>query len=338
MAMDDRPVIAISAGDPCGIGPEIVVKALSQPRIRDLARIVVCGSHVALQRAMAAMRVDLAVQTTELSKLDPTSATESVMLVEPTVTDPVSFTPGRVSKIGGLIAGHSLDLAVDLVASGSADALVTAPICKEAFNLAGFAFPGHTEYLAHRFRVQDVLMVMMSGDLRVALLTTHCPLAAAPEAVTKERVVGKLRLLTHELRIRFGIQEPSVAVLALNPHAGENGLFGREELEHILPAIERSKTEGINAVGPFPADTFFSAPHSDRFDACLAMYHDQGLIPVKMRSFGRAVNYTAGLPIIRTSPDHGTAFDIAYTGAADSGSMEEAIACAVELVKKNRRS
>lgn len=246
-----------------------------------------------------------------------------------------AVTIGKVTEYGGKIAAESLSLSIELGRKNQIDAIVTAPLCKESLFLAGYKYPGHTEFLADGFSVDDVVMLMISGDFRVGLVTTHCALSDVPKLISKETLLKKIRIIDNELRGRFNIISPKIAVSALNPHAGEAGLFGNEEIVSITPAINQAQSEGINAVGPFPADTLFVEAEKKPFDAYLAMYHDQGLIPVKQKYFGKVVNYTAGLPIIRTSPDHGTAFDIAGKSSASPTSIIEAIHLAIEIVSKN---
>lgn len=244
--------------------------------------------------------------------------------------------PGKLTAGAGEIAARSLALAVQLAVEKKVDAVVTAPLSKKSLNLAGYSYPGQTEFLAEKTRTGDVVMVLLSGSFRVGLVTTHCAIAEVSSLLSKGKILSKLKILNEDLRSRFGISSPRIAVTALNPHAGEDGLFGNEEFEIISPAIRAANKSGIDVRGPFPADTLFARVETQDFDAYLAMYHDQGLIPLKMKSFGHGVNYTAGLPIIRTSPDHGTAFDIAGKGVADPGSMVEAINLAVKLATRSK--
>lgn len=337
--MKDLPVIAVSLGDPCGVGPEVIVKSFMDPDIKKLANFIVCGPVSILQKAKESVGCDCSLQKiTQSGILKGWPIQEKTLWVlDFSVGDLHEITPGIKSKAGGIIAGKALESALELIRSKVAAALVTAPISKESFNLAGFRFPGHTEFLADRLSVKEVVMVLMSEQLRVALATTHCALADVSHLINAEMLVNKLVTVSRDLKERLLKKNPRIAVLGLNPHAGENGLFGREEIDVIRPAIEAANKKGLNVCGPYSADTIFSTATSNAFDLYFAMYHDQGLIPLKMRSFGRAVNYTAGLPVIRTSPDHGTAFDIAGTGKADAGSMKEAIKVAVKMVTSTRR-
>jgi 4-hydroxythreonine-4-phosphate dehydrogenase len=330
--MRHRPAIAITIGDINGIGPEVILKALAREEIRKLADFVIIAPDVALHEQFRSLGFEI-----------PFDVISDVAAVESRVGEPVvldlgwsrQFTPslGTPSPDGGRIAIEVLDVALDLLARSKADALVTAPISKKAIHDAGFNYPGHTEWLSDKTD-SDTVMVLMHQGLRVGLATNHCALADVPAEIDRERLILKLKILCKDLEARFGINSPQIAVAALNPHAGEAGLFGREEIEIIEPALDAAKRLGLAVHGPFPADSLFARKTQDHFDAYLAMYHDQGLIPLKMHALGRAVNYTAGLPFVRTSPDHGTAFDIAGKGLADAGSMEEAIKVAARLVSK----
>jgi 4-hydroxythreonine-4-phosphate dehydrogenase len=239
---------------------------------------------------------------------------------------------GRLSAKAGKIAGAALTQAIQLARQKKAHAIVTAPVSKQALDLAGYHYPGQTEMLAEGFGVSDFAMMLVAGEFRVAVATTHLPLRQVPAALSQELILSRLRVLQHDLQTRFRIASPCLAVTGLNPHAGEGGLLGEEEQTIIAPAIQQARNEGIAAEGPFSADALFGQVKKKKYDAYLAMYHDQGLIPLKMFGFGRAVNYTAGLPIVRTSPDHGTAFDIAGKGFADPASMVEALRLVTTLL------
>jgi 4-hydroxythreonine-4-phosphate dehydrogenase len=248
------------------------------------------------------------------------------------VASPVQ--PGRLDAANGRHVLALLDRAVDGCASGEFDAMVTAPVQKSTINDAGVAFTGHTEYLAARTGTPRVVMMLVGGGLRVALATTHLPLSEVPRAITREVVEETLRILHADLRGKFGISRPRIRVAGLNPHAGEAGYLGREEIEVITPAIQALAAEGIDVTGPYPADTLYTPGMLAGVDATLAMYHDQGLPVLKHASFGRGVNVTLGLPIVRTSVDHGTALDRAGSGEADPGSLREAVALAFELAAR----
>ena len=242
------------------------------------------------------------------------------------VVPEIDFSVGRISKPSGEAQFRFLRDAVEDAKRGVIGAIITLPINKEAIKLAGFPFPGHTEFLAHSFGVEEFGMMLANDKLKVVLLTTHLPLKDVPEKVKKGAILSKLKLIDRTFPGK------RIAVCGLNPHAGEGGLFGKEEIEEIAPAVEEARAQGINAYGPFPSDTIFLRALSGEFDVVLAMYHDQGLIPVKLTGFGRSVNVTLGLPIVRTSVDHGTAYDIAGKGVAETGSFREAVKLALELM------
>lgn len=288
-----RPVIAITTGDPAGIGPEIVAKAIRDPRVVLACQPVIYGPHTDAELA--------------------------------------PFPAGRVSAASGRAAYETIVKAVAAVRERRAAALVTAPINKEALSAAGLEWKGHTDLLAHLCGVPEgVAMMFWSERLRVVLATVHIPLRDVPSALTEPRMLDTIRVTARSMP-QFGIATPRIGVAGLNPHAGEHGLFGREDEDVIRPAVARAAAEGITASGPFPADTLFVRAARGEFDVVVAAYHDQGLVPVKLLAFGRAVNVTIGLPIIRTSVDHGTAFDIARQGVADEGSLVEAILLAARL-------
>ncbi|MFQ5675705.1 MAG: 4-hydroxythreonine-4-phosphate dehydrogenase PdxA [bacterium] len=328
---EQRPVIALTIGDPNGVGPEVLLRALANESIRRLLTPIVVGPRPVLEKQLKTLGLKVTLSTASLPR--PTDRDDEIPVVDEGLDRRLEITPGKITRAGGMIAGQALEQALELADKGVLSALVTAPISKEALHLAGYNYPGHTEFLAEKSNVDDVVMVLLSGNFRVALVTTHCPLSEVPQRLSVEKIVRKLQILDKDLSNRFRINKPKIAVAALNPHAGENGLFGHEEQEIILPAIRAAQELGIDVHGPFSADSLFTGIDKKRFDVYLAMYHDQGLIPLKMRAFGKGINYTAGLPLIRTSPDHGTAFDIAGRGVADSTSMEEAIKLAVRLAK-----
>ena len=333
--METNPVIGITIGDPNGIGPEVVLKALCKDNIRRTARFVVISPiAVLIEHARYLQLEESLTIMTATSQLDFHDS--EISILDSGFSNDFTSTPGRITQSAGKVAGKALETATQLAMSGDIDALVTAPISKQSFNSAGYDFPGQTEFFAAKFTNAEAVMVLISGTLRVSLATNHCAISKVASLLTKETLMRKLQSLSHDLRIRFGVATPRIAVTALNPHAGEGGLFGREESSIITPAVEAAQNLGLRVAGPFPADTLFAKMRDQEFDAYLAMYHDQGLIPIKMASFGTAVNYTAGLPIIRTSPDHGTAFDIAGKGVANSGSMEEAIKLAVRLAANKK--
>ncbi|MFQ5823529.1 MAG: 4-hydroxythreonine-4-phosphate dehydrogenase PdxA [bacterium] len=334
--MNKCPSIAITIGDINGVGAEIILKALSLREIRTECRALIIGPISVLTQQLKF--VDEKLKLMKVSDLRERVLHENeIEVLDPNLGENVEPEFGQITATGGRIAGWALQKAINLALKRKVDAIITAPISKKAFNLAGYDYPGHTEFLADKTQTEDVVMVLMCGDFRVGLVTTHCPISTVSRLLSKEKILQKLQILKRELQNRFKIPNPNIAVCALNPHAGEDGLFGSEEKEIIAPAINAAKNLGIKVNGPFPADTLFARLEDQTIDAYLAMYHDQGLIPLKMKSFGRTVNYTAGLPIIRTSPDHGTAFDIAGKGVADPGSMVEAIKLAIAMASKTNR-
>ena len=301
------PRIAITLGDPRGIGPEIVAKALAEPLD---AEITLVGAEEQIARIPAARHVAVGSWSEAAGAADERAR---------------ALRAGRVT-------GHAVERAVRLVQSGEADAIVTAPAHKHALHLAGFPYPGHTEWLAHLAGGVETAMMLAAERLRVVLVTTHVALRDVPALVTLDRVVRTGRITREALRELWGIAEPRLAVCALNPHAGESGLFGDEDDRVLRPAAAQ-----LGATGPLPADTVFVRALRGEFDAVLAPYHDVGMTAIKVAAFGRGVNVTLGLPFIRTSPDHGTAFDIAGRGVADASSMRAAVELAVELAARRAR-
>ena len=262
----------------------------------------------------------------------------ALAIFEPADLPALQFEIGKPTTVSGKIAGLSIICASDLALAGKIDAIVTAPISKHALQIAGFNFPGHTEFLASLAGIDLPVMLMMTDKIRIAVATTHVPIKVVARLITSEKLLALLTVLHAELRQRFAINKPQIAVTALNPHAGESGKIGREEIDTIAVALAKARDAGIMASGPFPADSFFSYSADSKFDACLAMYHDQGLIPFKIFAAGKGVNYTCGLPYVRTSPDHGTAFDIAGRNGANFSSMLEAIRVAKSQRSIGRRS
>ena len=332
-----KPVIGITMGEPAGIGPEVVVKALANPEVRSLARFVVFGMNELLAYA-----ADLAEIEPFWWRLQHDSARADFALVHDVVVldyDELSMlgnTSHRPTKQGGHASLKFLDDAIAAagrsVDQNGVDAIVTAPICKESWQLAGCRFPGHTEFLANRTKTRRVAMMFHAPKLNVVLATVHVPLMDIRNLLTIGAVFDPIDL-GHQAMQRLGVAKPRIAVCGLNPHASENGQFGDEESRVIRPAIEMAQQHGIDAHGPFPADTLFGPAINGKWDLVVAMYHDQGLIPVKMLAFDDAVNVTLGLPIIRTSPDHGTAFDIVGKNQANPSSMIAAIRLAAKLAE-----
>ncbi|MCF8061866.1 MAG: 4-hydroxythreonine-4-phosphate dehydrogenase PdxA [Deltaproteobacteria bacterium] len=333
--MSYLPRIGITMGDPAGIGPEIVVKALSDPALYAVARPVVIGDPAAIG---AFVEEHSGLKMREVSGTSGAGEQASVVDVLPASRlDPGLIRPGVPSLEGGEAMVAAITLAVKLALRGELDAMVTAPISKALMQRAGHPFEGHTQLLAHLTGAREVVMMLAGERLRVVLVTIHCPLRDVPGLLTEEAVLRTLVLADRGLRSDFGIEAPRLAVAALNPHAGEEGLFGDEEEKIIAPAIRRARDRGIDAAGPLPADTVFFKTASGAFDAVVCMYHDQGLIPLKLLHFADGVNVTLGLPIVRTSVDHGTAYDIAGTGRADPSSLEAAVHTAA-LMAVHRRA
>ncbi len=324
--------IGISIGDINGIGLEVILKALNHPGILNLCTPVIYGSSkvVSYHKNITGLE-NFHFSSTKGADRIKRGAVNVVNCWQ----DDVSITLGKLSDTSGKYAKISLEQAVIDLKNGYIDALVTAPINKKAMQSANFEYPGHTEFLTDAFDVKESLMFMVNDNLRVGVVTNHLPLKDVPAAITKEAISSKLQLLHRSLRVDFGIDKPKIAVLALNPHASDEGVIGDEEENIIRPVVIEAKKKGVLAMGPFPADGFFGSHQRNKFDAVLAMYHDQGLIPFKALSFGEGVNFTAGLPIVRTSPDHGTAYEIAGQNKANASSFRQAIFLAME-VSRNR--
>jgi 4-hydroxythreonine-4-phosphate dehydrogenase len=329
MLMSARPTIAVTMGEPAGIGPDLCVRLAERAWP---ARLVLVGDIELLRerarRLGAGIRLGAYVR-------DGSPAPGMLEVMHFPVAAPVA--PGRLDPANARAVLTSLEAAIGGALSGEFGAMVTAPVQKSTLNDAGIAFTGHTEFLAARTGVPHVVMLLVGGPpaqpLRVALATTHLPLAAVPAAITRGSLTATLSVVATDLARKFGIERPRIAVCGLNPHAGEGGYLGREEIEIIAPVIESLRDTGLDLVGPLPADTAFLPPRGRAFDCVVAMYHDQGLPVLKHASFGHGVNVTLGLPFVRTSVDHGTALDLAAAGAraADPGSMFAAVVLAIEL-------
>jgi len=341
--------IAITAGEPAGIGPDVVVMLAQQEWPAEL--VVIAEPDLLLQRAellglpLDLQRADFAAparaQAAGTLTVLPASAhspgkaaTGASGLFAPTLAAPVL--PGSLERANAPYVVQTLELAADGCLAGCFDAMVTAPVQKSIINDAGIPFSGHTEFMAARTHTAQVVMLLAAGELRVALATTHLPLSAVSQAITRDSLSRTLRILHADLQGKFGIQTPCIAVLGLNPHAGEGGHLGREEIEIITPLLEQLRAEGMHLLGPLPADTAFSPKLLEQADAYLAMFHDQGLPVLKYAGFGNAVNITLGLPIVRTSVDHGTALELAGTGLASDGSLRAALNLAVKLAQHVR--
>jgi len=318
------PVIALSSGEPAGIGPELCARLAGATLP---ARLVVLGDAALIAQRADAAGVNLSARAYAGHAAAGGVEIAHVPLAVPSVA-------GKPDPANAAYVLALLDRAIDGCLQGEFDAMVTAPIHKGVINDAGRAFTGHTEYLAARTRAPQVVMMLVGGGLRVALATTHLALADVPRAITRDGLGQVLGVIDRDLRARFGIARPRILVAALNPHGGESGHLGREEIAVIAPALADARAAGIHVEGPIPADTLFVPQRLEGADCVLAMYHDQGLPVLKYASFGRGVNVTLGLPFVRTSVDHGTALDIAGSGQADAGSLREAVQLAIALVRR----
>jgi len=324
------PRVGITVGDSNGIGPEIIVKTLRDPRLLTLFTPVVFGSS----RLMAYYKKALEEPGFSYSTLRPDAEPNPRQInVVNCWEDESLIEPGNPTKQSGQHAASAIMAGAEALSKGAIQALVTAPIHKSNLPQDRFPFPGHTEFFSQYFQVRSSVMLLVSGELRVGLVTNHLPISQVAAAITPELVFSKLRVLYRSLQHDFGISKPKIAVLGLNPHAGNDGMFGDEEARCIMPAILDAQEKKALVFGPFPADSFFGSGKHQAFDAVLAMYHDQGLIPFKTLAFGSGVNYTAGLPVVRTSPDHGTAFDIAGKNMADPDSMRAAAFLALDIAR-----
>ncbi len=325
-----KPVIGFTCGDLNGIGMELIIKALSSGSIMDLCTPVVFASAKSINFYRKSMPdINFVYNTTkEFNKL----STKQVNLYN-CWEEEVAINPGILNETGGKYALISLQEGVKALKGGQIHALVTAPIHKKNIQSERFKYTGHTPYLKNEFNAPDVAMMMVADNMRVALLTEHIPVSEIAKHVTKENIISKLRIINGSLQKDFGIDKPRIAVLGLNPHAGDDGLVGTEEETIIKPAIKDAK-HGMMVFGPYSADAFFARGSHEKFDVVLAMYHDQGLIPFKSLAAGEGVNYTAGLGVVRTSPDHGTAFDIAGKGVADCSSFFAAIFEAIDICRR----
>ncbi|MCG8615061.1 MAG: 4-hydroxythreonine-4-phosphate dehydrogenase PdxA [Desulfobacterales bacterium] len=331
-----RPVIGITMGDPAGIGPEILSSTLADPNIHNICHPVIIGDTGVMKKAFEftgtrreIVEIDHPDQISNSISGQAEANPGRVHLIPGPALDPAVTTLGAPTPATGKAMENYILTGVDLASTGAIQALVTAPITKTGLKLAGSRFHGHTELIAHNTGTKAFAMMLAGERLKVVLVTIHMPLAEVPRALTPDAIVRIIRLTHDSLRERFGINNPRIAVAGLNPHAGEEGMFGQEESEIIVPALETARKKGLNITGPLPPDTVFFSAVNGNFDAVVCMYHDQGLIPFKMVHFKDGVNTTLGLPIIRTSVDHGTAYDIAWQGKADDTSMKEAVKMAV---------
>ena len=326
-------------GDPAGIGPEVIAKALAHPRVRDVCRSVVIGSLPVMERTIKALGLKLTVRSVQGHEASPLSR-GSVAVLDPLERPLPRFRSGFAAAETGAASVSFIKKAVGLAQLGCIDAMVTAPINKEAINMAGCRYPGHTELLADLTHATESGMMIVGGPLRIMFVTTHVAIRDLSSVLTQAKIEQAIRLAHLALTTLFGIRRPKIGLAALNPHAGEHGLFGDEEARIVLPAARTAQQQGILASDPLPADTLFGKAAKGQYDGLVALYHDQGLIPLKLVAFGTCVNLTVGLPIIRTSVDHGTAFDIVGKGIADPGSLIEAMKLAAHIarLKTGRRS
>jgi 4-hydroxythreonine-4-phosphate dehydrogenase len=333
--MSEKLKIGISVGDVNGIGLEIIIKTLADARIFDYCTPIVYG-HT---KVASFHRRSVQVHDLNFNVIDsPANAHHKKANIINCWEEDVKIDLGVSNETGGKYALISLQRATDDLLAGQIDALVTAPINKDNIQSETFNFPGHTEYLQQRDGAGEVLMFLVSETLKVGVVTGHIPVAQITQSLSVEKILAKLKLMNTSLKKDFWIRKPKIAVLGLNPHAGDNGLIGNEEKDIIIPAIEEARANDILALGPYPADGFFANGSYMQFDAVLAMYHDQGLIPFKQISFESGVNYTAGLSFVRTSPDHGTAYDIAGKNKASEVSFREALFEAIHIVKHRRET
>ena len=329
------PLIGITMGDPTGIGPEIIVKALAKGEPFQACRPVIFGDEGVLLKTVKSLGTDVSIKVCDRIP-EEGYAPRIIYLLPSSKLYAESLQIGKPDKECGEAMVNSIRMAVQWVMRGQLDAITTCPINKKAINEAGYPFSGHTELLAHLTQTAHVLMMFIGVRWKVVLVTTHLPLKNVSKRITQDRVLTAIQITDQGMRRYFGIPRPKIAVLALNPHGGEEGLLGEEEGKEILPAIERAKGLSLDVEGPFPADSFFDTSGRRCFDAVIAMYHDQGLIPVKIFGLMEAVNFTLGLPFIRTSVAHGTAYDIAGLGIGDETNLIKAMVAASNLSKSKK--
>jgi len=329
------PIIGITMGDPTGIGPEILVKALSMEEPFRACRPVVFGDREALSRAIQIQNLSTTLEAIDQVPRDG-YLPQKIFFFPLSQLEVASLRFGQPDAACGEAMVKYIEEAVKRARNRELDAITTCPINKKAMNEAGYSFPGHTELLAHLVGAPSVAMMFLGSKWRIVLVTIHLPLKDVSRWISKDRILSTLRLTDEGMKEYFGIPHPKIAVLGLNPHCGEGGLLGEEEKKEILPAIAEAKLLGMDVEGPFPADSFFNISGRYAFDAVISMYHDQGLIPIKMLDFKEAVNFTLGLPFVRTSVDHGTAYDIAGKGLADPSNLVKAIQTAANLSKSKK--
>ena len=331
--MPERPLLAVTMGDPAGVGPEVIVQSLASPRVRECCQTMVIGDARVIARAARLRGVDMTVHTVADPAATSAAPANAIVVLDLANADPDAFALGQVSAVAGRAAMQAIEKSAELALAHRVAAVVTAPINKEATIAAGYADIGHLEYYARVTKATEYATMLVTKTLRCVHLTTHYSLRQACDQVKKEKILGKLRL-THRAFETWGLRAPRIGVAALNPHGSEHGMFGDEEEREIAPAVEAARAEGIDARGPYPADSIFNRAIDGALDVVLAMYHDQGHIPIKVHAFAESVSVALGLPIIRTSVDHGTAFDIAGRGIADETSMIEALVTAARIVER----
>lgn len=328
MSVKKGPVIGISVGDLNGIGIELIIKTFADSRISEFCTPIIFGSNKVINHYRK-MMPEVNINYNNIKEIN--KANPKQLNVFSVWEEDVEILPGQANETGGKYGVLSLQAAVKALRDNEIDALVTAPLNKHTMQSGDFNFTGHTPYLKEAFKADEVLMLMVAENMKVALLTEHVAIGDVAKNITKEQIIKKINLLKNSLKKDFGIDRPKIAVLGLNPHAGDEGLVGKEEKEIIRPAVIEAKKNDCVVLGPYSADAFFARGIHEKFDAVLAMYHDQGLIPFKSLALGEGVNFTAGLPVIRTSPDHGTAFDIAGKNLADEASFRQAIFTAIDI-------
>jgi 4-hydroxythreonine-4-phosphate dehydrogenase len=329
-----KPLIAITVGDFNGVGPEVVLKSIARRSVRAKCTPLLVGPAAVFTHYARLFGIPFRPVEWRGGRR---TAERGTWIVESSAVNPDAIRPGQLSHVAGRAAAAAISSAAQLALGGFVDAMVTAPVSKQAMHLAGITSPGQTEMLQHLSGSREVAMMLVSPTLRVGLVTIHVPLVRVASLLTTELIVRQTRIIHDALVRDWGIRKPRIAMLGLNPHAGEGGDIGTEEQRRILPALERLCRSKMSVAGPFPADGFFARYQPGIYDAVVAMYHDQGLIPLKMSAANRAVNISVGLRIVRTSPDHGTAFPLAGSGQADATSMEEAIHLAVAVAGNRRR-
>ncbi len=330
---ENKPIIGISCGDVNGIGLELIIKTVGESHLLEICTPVIFASNKVLNFYRKGIPD---VNFNFMSIKDANRINHKQVNLFNCWEDDVAITPGQLNDIGGKYAVQSLVMAAQALKDGKIEGLVTAPIHKKNTQSTEFNFTGHTPYLKNLFGVNDVVMFMVAENMRVALLTEHVAVKDIAPYITRDNILSKLNIINNSLKKDFGIDKPKIAVLGLNPHAGDEGLIGKEEDEIIKPAIKEAKQRDIFCFGPYSSDAFFARGHYEKFDAVLAMYHDQGLIPFKSLAIGEGVNYTAGISGVRTSPDHGVAFDIAGKNKADESSFAQAIFTCVDIIKNRK--